>query len=87
MASKRAVQSKMPAKDLPPEIRNKKFIRPPKEGKLPLSLIFDSIYQRVATSEAKTLAPQDLAELKTHLDGALRQIQAVSDKIKASQPK
>ncbi len=55
--------------ELPAEFKRLNAHSPPKDGKIPLDLLFKGIYETVASSEAKKVSPEHLQQLKAHLDG------------------
>lgn len=69
------------AKGLPPEFRSGEMHRPTTRGRIPVSAVFEGIYQTAAKGEAKKAAPEEVAQLKVHLDGALKQLQAITRKL------
>ena len=78
---KREVDDDRTVHGLPPEFTSRKMHRPTSKGHIPVSVFFDGIYETAAKSEAKRFAPDELAQLKVHLDGALKQLQAMSRKM------
>ncbi|MCL4436977.1 MAG: hypothetical protein M1503_06885 [Thaumarchaeota archaeon] len=58
----------------------------PVAERIPVAVLFNGIYETAARGEAKSVAPEELAKLKEHLDGAVNMLQAITNKIKASKP-
>jgi hypothetical protein len=95
MPAKKNEERDMPAKPmekkepdgLPLEFSAGKIHRPPSRGNIPVSFIFEGIYQTAAKGEAKKVAPQEVAQLKIHLDGAVKQLQIIARKLEEREEK
>lgn len=73
--------------DAPPtEYSRMRVHTPPKDGRIPVADLFRGIYETAASAEAKKLAPEELDQLKGHLDGAVTMLQTIAKKIQASKP-
>jgi hypothetical protein len=76
------------AAELPPEFKSLNAHPLPKGGRISVHLLFEGIYGTVASSgDAKKYAPEQLEQLKVHLDGALKEMHAIEDKIRSAQRK
>jgi hypothetical protein len=50
-------------------------------GDIPVGFIFDEIYRAVTEADVKKAAPQEIEQLKAHLDGASKQLKAIARKL------
>jgi len=59
----------------------KKVDRSTAGGDIPVGFIFDEIYKAVVTAGAKKVAPQEVEQLKAHLDGASKSLKTIARKL------
>jgi len=78
MPARRKVKA---TKNAHPRAARKKMNGPASGGDISLGFIFDEVYRTVAEAGAKKVAPQELEQLKAHLDGATNQLKTIGRKL------
>ncbi len=73
--------------DTPSEFKRMRVHSVPPTGRIPVSDLFNGIYETAASTEAKKVAPKELAQLKEHLDGAVNMLQTIANKVKSTKVK
>ena len=68
-----------------PLSRQPNFYPVEKDGEISVVTLFDAIYETIAGGEGKRVAPEELRELKKHLDASLELLEAISKKRSSSE--